>query len=214
MKTIASAFLFLAALLVGLFVTQSDPTLWVSSSPERTRQPSSAPVELNDWNEPSLIAQVKRDLLNYAKVIEQSDFTGIELMAVQLNNSEGQSFTLCDELPNLAFEFVAEGIQYSNGNPTLLIEGRCNESEFNTIEPVYIDLKNLSLKEPRNETYQDPQTEARITLNHLHGEWPSAWALSAIYLQDDQGHTRIHLTTNDFIKNLPKPLGLNMPTSN
>lgn len=213
MKTIVSAFLFLVALIIGLFFSQSTNQKWTTLNNERTRQPSSTPLELKDWNDLELMAQIKHDILSYAKVIEQSNFTGIELKSTQLNNSEGQTFSLCDELPHIAFEFTAEGIQYSNGNPSLLLEGRCNDSEFNTIEPVYVDLKSLSLRPPQNETFVDPQTEARITLNHLHGEWPPAWSLSAIYFQDNQGQTLIHITLNDFIKNLPKPLGLIMPVT-
>lgn len=214
MKNIASAFLFIGALIIGFFSIQPETSNWLDQNLNRARQPSSAPLELKDWSDKELVDQIKRQLLSHAKVVEQSAFSGIELLHVQLYNQQGQAFSLCDELPNLAFEFVAEGLQYSNGNPSLLLEGRCNESEFNTIEPVYIDLQNLLRREAQNSSYQDSQSDTQVTLNNMHGEWPGAWTLTAIYFQDQQRQTRLKLSTHDFIKNLSKPLGLIMPVNN
>lgn len=204
-----SAGLFI--IFVGTGIYLMDPPSSSNESVIGYRAPSSIYDLESTLDDQDFQSAVKKTLLGGLKVTDQAGFVGVELGGFELTLESGERIFACDEFPQIILIFEGEGVASSGSKPQMEVESPCIVGEAGQIGPIYIPVEALAKREVFQGEVELDDDATLIRFYNTLDSWPSAWALTGVYLEDSLGVAQVEITLNDLIRINRQPAGFSWP---
>lgn len=208
------AFVFAVFLVVGSFMTSQswNGTVYVFVDDGENRNPAAVKQNMDfsrlQGSDLSLASQKR--VLQEARIIQKSSQVGVQLGHFITRRANGTKAFACHMYSAVVLKFQAEGVAENGESPEMEVFGDCKIGEsVGRIAPIWIPADQILSEKPGDVelSYSEPN-RVNFRFENIGSNWPLTWNLISVTLQSESASRRLHISDQEMLELLEKPLTL------